>query len=148
MYGRCIARRTVNRKKDTMIQLKITGVSRRASSQVGTRRYTYNADKPRTAQQFHGAEWEEVEFQLVEEAEPPIGVANIDGSAYLVGNVAKILLNDPALFGAFKIGDVINFIPVTEDIQTTGEPVTEPAPPPQPVIETTAEETIVVPNLF
>jgi len=131
-----------------MIQLKITGVSRRASSQVGTKRYTYNADKPRTAQQFHGAEWEEVEFQLVEEDEPPIGVANVDGSAYLVGNVAKILLNNPALFGAFKIGDVVNFVPAVHDIQTTGEPVTEPAPPPQPIIETTADESIVVPKLF
>jgi hypothetical protein len=131
-----------------MIQLKITGVSRRASSQVGTRRYTYSPDKPRTAQQFHGAEWEEVEFQLVEETEPPIGVANIDGSAFLVGTVAKILLNDPALFGTFKIGDVVNFIPATQDIETTGEPLTQPAPPPEPVIETTAEDSIVVPKLF
>jgi hypothetical protein len=135
-----------------MIQLKITSVSRRASSQVGTKRYTYPKDgtQPRETQSFHGAEWEEVEFQLVDEIEPPIGVANIDGSAYLVGNAARILLNDPRLFGMFKIGDLINFVPA-QDFQTTGEPVTEPAPPlveTPPAIETTAEEAIVVPKLF
>jgi len=133
-----------------MIQLKITGVARRASSQVGTKRYTYPPDKQRVSQQFNGAEWEEVEFQLVEEDQPPIGVANIDGSAYLVGNVARILLNNPELFGSFKIGDVINFVPAQPVIETTGEapPVhtpTEPAPPP---IAETAEDTIVVPKLF
>jgi hypothetical protein len=130
-----------------MIQIKITGVARRASSQVGTRRYTYPADKPRVAEQFNGAEWEEVEFQLVEEEQPPMGVANIDGSAYLVGNIARILLNHPALFGTFKIGDIINFVPT---IDSTGAEVrdtpTEPAPP--PIVESTAEDTIVVPKLF
>lgn len=135
-----------------MIQLKITGVARRASSQVGTKRYTYPPDKQRVSQQFHGAEWEEVEFQLVEEEHPPIGVANIDGSAFLVGNVAKILLNNPELFDTFKIGDVINFVPAQPVIETTGEAQatttpTEPAPPPV-TIETTAEESIVVPKLF
>ncbi len=128
-----------------MIQLKITGVSRRASSQVNTKRYTYPQDgtKPRISESFNGAEWEEVEFQLVEETEPPIGVANIDGSAYLVGNAAKILLNHPALFGTLKIGDIINFVP---NVETTGTEVKE-APKETP-IETTAEETIVVPKLF
>lgn len=133
-----------------MIQLKITGVSRRASSQVGTKRYTYPEDptKPRVSQQFNGAEWEEVEFQLVEENEPPIGVANIDGSAYLVGNVGRILLNLPELFGMFKIGDIINFIPTINGTGTeVKEPVTptEPAPP---ITENTVEESIVVPKLF
>ncbi len=134
-----------------MIQLKIVSVARRASSQVGTRRYTYPADKPRVAEQFNGAEWEVVEFQVLEENEPPIGIANVDGSAYLVGNVATILINHPALFGMFKIGDIIDFVPT---INTQGTEVkepntpTEPAPPPTPTIETTAEETIVVPKLF
>jgi hypothetical protein len=133
-----------------MIQLKITGVARRASAQVGTRRYTYPEDhtQPRVAKQFNGAEWEEIEFQLVEEVEPPIGVANIDGSAYLVGNIGRILLNLPELFGTFKIGDVINFTPTGEEVPAVREPVTEPAPPPHNVIETTAEESIVVPKLF
>lgn len=134
-----------------MIQLKITGVARRASSQVGTSRYTYPEGSPRVSQRFHGAEWEEVEFQLVEEEKPPIGVANIDGSAYLVGNVGKILLNLPELFGSFKIGDVINFVPGQPVIEATGEKVndTQPAPAPeapQTVVETTAEP-IVVPNI-
>lgn len=134
-----------------MIQLKITGVSRRASSQVGTNRYSYPEGKTRVTERFQGAEWEEVEFQLVEEVNPPIGVANIDGSGFLVGNVAKILLNAPELFGSFKVGDVINFIQAPQEIQTTGEPV--PAPiqvpveAPKAVIETTAE-SIVVPKLL
>lgn len=133
-----------------MIQLKITGVARRASSQVGTNRYTYPKDSPRVAQRYHGAEWEEVEFQLIEEEQPPIGVANIDGSAYLVGNAGRILLNEPSLFGSFKIGDVINFVPAQPVIETTvSEPEPEPVPPtPAPtVIETTAEP-IVIPKLF
>jgi hypothetical protein len=134
------------------IQLKITGVARRASSQVATKRYTYPAGKPRVAEQFNGAEWEVVEFQLVEEDEPAIGIANVDGSAYIVGNVATILINHPALFGTFKVGDIIDFVPRIVDVDTTGVEVhethtpTEPAPP--PTIETTAEETIVVPKLF
>jgi hypothetical protein len=134
-----------------MIQLKITGVARRSSSQVGTRHYTYPPDKPREVEQFNGAEWEVIEFQVAEENEPPIGIANVDGSAYLVGNVATILINHPALFGTFKIGDVIDFVPTiyTEgtEVKETNTP-TEPAPPPSPAIETTAEETIVVPKLF
>lgn len=134
-----------------MIQLKIVNIARRASSQVATKRYTYPADKPRVAEQFNGAEWEVVEFQLVEENEPPIGIANVDGSAYLIGNIATILINNPALFGAFKVGDVIDFVPVINavgtEVQETNTP-TEPAPPPHPTIETTAEETIVVPKLF
>lgn len=128
-----------------MIQLKITGVSRRASSQVGTKRYTYK-DGTRTSQQFHGAEWEEVEIQILEEDEPPIGIANIDGSAFLVGNGARILLNHPDLFGTFKVGDIINFV-VAPTIETAT--ATEPAPAPTPspeVIETTAEP-IVIPKL-
>lgn len=133
-----------------MIQLKIVSVARRASSQVGTNRYTYPEGSPRVSQRFHGAEWEEVEFQLVEEEKPPIGVANIDGSAYLVGNAARLLLNDPALFGSFKIGDVINFVPAQPTIDVTATEVkeaapTEPAPAPT-VIETTAEP-IVIPTI-
>lgn len=135
-----------------MIQLKITGVSRRASSQVATKRYTYPPDhtQPRVTQSFHGAEWEEVEFQLVEEEKPPVGVANIDGSAYLVGNAARILLNDPKLFGTFKIGDIVNFVPAVETTGTevkTPEPEPAPAPESPKVIETTAE-AIVVPKIF
>jgi hypothetical protein len=133
-----------------MIQLKITGVARRASSQVGTNRYSYPEGKTRVTERFQGAEWEELEFQLVEETNPPIGVANIDGSGFLVGNVAKILLNAPELFGSFKVGDIINFIQAPQEIQTTGEPVPMPAQAPveaKPIIETTAE-SIVVPKLL
>src|SRR6266850_6896518 len=109
-----------------MIQLKITGIARRSSSEVGTVRFTYPEGKERTQERFHGAEWEEVEFQLVEEDKPTVRVANIEGSGYLVGNVAKILLNAPEMFGSFKVGDIINFVPAPREIQTTGEPVPVP----------------------
>ena len=141
-----------------MIQLKVTGVSRRSSSEVSTRKFTYPEDKPRIVEQFNGAIWEEIEFQLLPEEKPVISVANIEGSGYLVGNVAKILINDPALFGTFKTGDVINFIPniETTGIDTTGSEVQEPpaeTPPQQPVqtvITATAEEpaSIVVPKIL
>lgn len=137
-----------------MIQLKITGVARRSSSEVGTRKFTYPEGKPRVAEQFHGAMWEEIEFQLVQEDNPTISVANVEGSAYLVGNAAKLLLNDPALFGAFKIGDTIDFIP-SIPVAPVPPPAPEPAPvvaaPQKPVIETTAEEeppAIVIPQLL
>ena len=136
-----------------MIQLKIIGVSRRTSSEVGTRRFTYPEDRtqPRVVQQFHGAEWEEVEFQLLEEKEPTVSVANIEGSGYLIGNSARILLNDPQLFGTFKVGDIVDFVPNPREVQTTGEEViTTPAPPitepPPSVVETTVEP-IVVPSI-
>jgi hypothetical protein len=135
-----------------MIQLKITGVARRSSSEVGTRKFTYPEGKPRVAEQFHGAMWEEVEFQLVQEDNPTISVANVEGSAYLVGNSARLLLNDPALFGAFKIGDTIDFIPTipVAPVPPAPEPAPVEAAPPKPVIETTAEEepAIVIPKLF
>lgn len=110
-----------------MIQLKITGVSRRSSSEVNTVRFTYPEGKERTHERFNGAVWEEVEFQLVEEDKPLYRVANIEGSGYLVGNVARILINDPALFGTFKVGDIIDFIPKV----IVAEPPAPPAPAPQ-----------------
>ena len=131
-----------------MIQLKITGVARKASAHVGTNVYTYPKDSPRVTERYNGAQWEEVEFQIAEEGEPPIGIANIDGSAHLVGGAARILLNDPRLFGTFKVGDIVNFAPTIEaTVAEVQEPTkTEPAPP--PAANATAEETIVVPKLF
>ena len=138
-----------------MIQLKVTGVAQRSSSEVSTRKFTYPEDKPRIVEQFNGAIWEEIEFQLLPEDKPTISVANIEGSGYLVGNLARILINDPALFGSFKTGDIINFIPNidTTGIDTTGSEVKEVTPPqPAPaVINTTAATTenpasIVIPK--
>ncbi|HEX6826583.1 MAG TPA: hypothetical protein VF077_09745 [Nitrospiraceae bacterium] len=120
-----------------MIRFKITSVARRASMQANTKRYTYHQDKPREVAQYHGAEWEEVEFQLVEELEPPIGIANFDASALLLGTIGRLLVNLPELFGQFKVGDIINFVPVREVVESNGQEI--PQEPP--------EETIVIPKL-
>ena len=123
-----------------MIHLRITNIARRASSNVQTRRYVYHQDKPREVQVFHGAEWEEVEFQLEQELEPPVGIANVEGSAFLLGDTCRILINSPELFDKFKVGDIIHFVPHVEVVQTTGTEI--PQEPPVPT-----EEPIIIPSL-
>ena len=103
-----------------MIRFRITSVNRKTSSEVDTIRFTYKNDQ-RTHQRVSGAEWEEVEFTVVENEQPAIQIANITGDALLVGQ-GKLLINDPGLFGTYKSGDIIDFIP-------NGEKWTRPEPP-------------------
>ncbi len=126
-----------------MIRFRITTVAKRSSAQLNSRRYIYHQDKPRETQQFHGAEWEEVEFQLVEELEPSVGIANVDGSAYLLGDTGRILLNNPELFDKFKVGDIVHFVPFVETVESVGQEVPQ-GPPAAPAV---AEEPIVIPKL-
>jgi hypothetical protein len=65
------------------------------------------------ADQIQGAEWEEVEFTTVYEEEPTLQVANVQGDVFLPQGPIKLLVNNPALFGTFKVGDVIDFMPKT-----------------------------------
>jgi hypothetical protein len=95
-----------------MIRFIVTAVNRNKSSQVNTTRFTYPEGKDRVQQRIPGAEWEEVEFMIQEEEKPKIAVANVMGSAFLVGQPCKLVLNDPELFGTYKIGDIVPFAPL------------------------------------
>lgn len=101
-----------------MIQLQIINVTKRSSGMVSTTRYTYEETGGRKSKQTPGAEWEEIEFALVQEEKPTIQISNVVGSALLVNNVAKLVVNDPDLFGKYKVGDIIDFIP-SGNIQPT-----------------------------
>jgi hypothetical protein len=101
-----------------MIQFRIVSVALRQSSEVNTVRYTYTGDETQTSKSI-GAVWEEVEFAIVEQDKPSIQVANVSGDGYLVSSPAKVLINNPDLFGKFKVGDVIDFIPRTEPLKET-----------------------------
>jgi hypothetical protein len=94
-----------------MIQFRVTSVARRASGAVPTIHYTYYPDKDRTKQQSQGAEWEEVEFIVLEEDKPTIQVANIAGAGFIIGQPCKLVINEPKLFGMYQVGDVIDFVP-------------------------------------
>jgi hypothetical protein len=59
-----------------------------------------------------GAEWEEVEFAVTDDAEPAVQVANISGDVFLVGQPVKPIIQNPKLFGTFKMGDLVPFSPM------------------------------------
>lgn len=111
-----------------MIQFRVITVNRKTSSEVDTIRYTYKNDQ-RTHQRVIGSEWEEVEFAVVENEQPVIQIANITGDALLVGQ-GKLIINNPDLFGTYKSGDLIDFVPNGEkwtrpEPKVTETPVTE-----------------------
>jgi hypothetical protein len=93
-----------------MIQFRIVKVSRHKSSELRTYHFTYK-DGDRQDKKTEGAEWEEVEFTINADEKPRIGVGNIEGDGYLVGSPNKLILNHPDLFGTYKVGDLISFIP-------------------------------------
>jgi hypothetical protein len=99
----------------TTIQFRITAIARRSSSEVRTTRYNYEGKKENEAGEptyFDGAEWEEIEFTTVVDDRPTIKVANIEGNTFIPNSPAKLVINNPDLFGIYKIGDVIDFMPV------------------------------------
>lgn len=93
-----------------MIQFRVTSVDRRASSEVVTMHYTYDETGSQKAARQQGGEWEEVVFDLVADTMPPIGIDNVTGSVYLP-RPPKLFVNNPKLFGLYKVGDIINFLP-------------------------------------
>jgi hypothetical protein len=109
-----------------VIRFRVTGVARRSSSEVNTVHFTYNEKDEAQPERKIGAEWEEVEFTTVEDEKPVIQVANIQGNVYLPNAPIKLLINNPDLFGIYKVGDVIDFMPVdpnNEKTNPTGTPV-------------------------
>lgn len=97
-----------------MIRFVITSIARRSSSEVGTIRYSYtekDGEETQEPTRTAGAEWEEVEFSVEREEKPTIQIANVVGNALLTGN-PKLIVNNPELFGTYKVGDVIEFMPI------------------------------------
>jgi hypothetical protein len=91
-----------------MIMFKITQVSRHKSSETRTKHFEYDKDGTRKERAVQGAEWEEVEFIVNVEDNPVIGISNVEGDGYLRDSV-KMFINNPELFGTFKVGDLIPF---------------------------------------
>jgi hypothetical protein len=94
------------------IQFRVITVTRKASAEVSTVHYTYEGEE-RKSSRTEGAEWEEIEFVVENEEQPTIQIANIAGNALLIGQ-PKLIVNNPELFGLYKVGDIIEFIPVKE----------------------------------
>jgi hypothetical protein len=100
---------THNTLEIPVIRFKITSVTRKSSSEIDTIHYIYEIGE-RKGVRTKGAEWEEIEFMCELEDSPAIQVANIAGNVALFNN-PKLILNDPALFGTYKVGDMIEFMP-------------------------------------
>lgn len=109
------------------IQLRVVTVTKKTSSEVSTIRFTYEKSEKdperveRKLSRTEGAEWEEVEFTVENEEQPTIQIANVVGNALLVGQ-PKLIVNNPDLFGMYKVGDVIEIIPmVPQPVQRVKE---------------------------
>lgn len=108
-------------RPQVQVQLQVLSVIRRKSPALPTTRYTYNDKGESEPTMTIGAEWEEVEFTTIREEKPTIQISNVIGSIFLPGNVTKLFLNDPDLFGTYKAGDIINFTPIPRDTQPPPE---------------------------
>jgi len=97
------------------VQLQILNVIKRNSPTLPTTRYIYNDKGESDPKVSIGAEWEEIEFTTVQEDKPTIQISNIIASVFLVGNIGKLIINNPDLFGTYKTGDIINFSPLSPE---------------------------------
>jgi hypothetical protein len=93
-----------------LIQLRIVSIRQVQSSEVNTVRYIHKGEET-TTEKTYGGIWEEIEFAIVPEDKPVIQIANVTGDGFLVGSPIKLIINNPDLFGSFKVGDVIDFVP-------------------------------------
>jgi hypothetical protein len=91
------------------IRFVVISVARRISSAFRTIRYKYEGENCK-GEHIAEAEWEEVEFTTEYEEKPVIQVANVSGNASL-GGTCKLVINNPDLFGTYKVGDIIEFTP-------------------------------------
>lgn len=114
------------------IQLRVSNVTRRKSSEVPTIHYTYVEGEDRKVTRSQGAEWEEIEFMTVDEDKPTMAIANIPGDIY-ISDTIKMFLHNPILFGTYQVGDLIEFMPkrLTEAEKTQVDNIVVPtlAPP-------------------
>ncbi len=95
------------------IRLQVITVSRRQSSVVDTMVIKWDENgECCTKERQAGAEWEEIEFRIELQEHPTICVANVEGDAFIANGEGKIklIINNPILFGHFKVNDVIPLI--------------------------------------
>jgi hypothetical protein len=105
-----------------VIRLQVLSVSHHSSSTVNTVVTVYPATPDKEGRYIgeklsrQGGEWEEVQLRVELEERPTIQVANFIGNAFIdgPGMVTKLIINDPTLFGTFKIGDIVPLIPIQE----------------------------------
>lgn len=115
-------------KGETVIKLQVTSVARKSASHLSTITFTYEKDQPRKMTRNNGAEWEEIEFRIVDEDEPSVQVANITGDVFIVSEVIRMVLQNPKLFGTFKMGDIVPLAPLlTEKTVPSGDHQSSPS---------------------
>jgi hypothetical protein len=97
-----------------MIKLIVISVSRHHSSLVKTtilhwekNENQQEAPLPRKEEK-EGGEWEEIELRFEGEEKPTILVGNTYGNAFFKEGIGiTIVINNPALFGQFKVNDIV-----------------------------------------
>ena len=107
------------------IKIQVTAVKRTVSSIHRTVKVTWNETENRNdVEHSIGAEYETVQFMSIEpkEKENYLQVANVTGNAVLTGTEGlNLMLNDPALFGTFKPGDIVELRVVTPKLLDSNE---------------------------
>ena len=110
------------------IKIQVTAVKRTVSSIQRTSRMTWNETGKRyDAEHSLGAEYESVQFMNIEpkNGENYMQVANVSGNVAFTGiDNTSLMLNDPALFGTFKAGDIVE-LRVVNDGLTEAHPHSE-----------------------
>lgn len=101
------------------IKIQVTAVKRTVSSIQRTVRLTWDETENRyNVVQSLGAEYESVQFMNIEpkNGENYMQVANVSGNVAFTGiDNTSLMLNDPALFGTFKAGDIVELRVVTPE---------------------------------
>ena len=99
------------------IKIQVTSVKRTVSSIQRTNRLTWNKTENKYDVEYSiGAEYESVQFMNIEpkNGENYMQVANVSGNVAFTGiDNTSLMLNDPALFGTFKAGDIVELRVVT-----------------------------------
>jgi hypothetical protein len=99
-----------------MIKLQVITVTRKSSAELNTTRYVWEGEKS-TPTRSNGAEWEEIEFGIIQEERTTIQIGNLSGNVILLPNPIKLIINDASCFGQYKVGDVVNLTPIrTPDV--------------------------------
>lgn len=105
------------------IKIQVTSVKRTVSSIQRTARLTWNRTENRyDAEHSIGAEYESVQFMNIEpkDGENCMQVANVRGNVAFIGiDNTSLMLNDPALFGTFKAGDIVELRVVNDGLTNT-----------------------------
>jgi hypothetical protein len=93
-----------------MVHFKVISVSRHSSLEVTTTHYTFEKSGRKSGKREEKGEWEEIVLRLNLEDNPIIQVGHSFGDIAMDGtgdhDNLKLRLNNPKLFGTFKVGDI------------------------------------------